>query len=150
MTIINNRIGEKNLEFIVDIDPDLPYEVLGDSIRIKQIIINLVNNAVKFTKQGMVKLKISHEYIDYEKILLKICVIDTGIGIKKEDMDKLFEQFEQLDMDKNKGIEGSGLGLAIVSGFVKLMNGKIRVESEYGKGSEFVVSLPLASVTHKS
>ena len=150
MTIINNRIGEKNLEFIVDIDPDLPYEVLGDSIRIKQIIINLVNNAVKFTKQGMVKLKISHEYIDYEKILLKICVIDTGIGIKKEDMDKLFQAFQQVDSKRNRNIEGTGLGLAITKQLLTLMGGDISVESQYGEGSCFTCSLPQTIVTKKA
>ena len=150
VNIINNRICEKNLEFVLDIDPNLPYEVLGDSIRIKQIIINLVNNAVKFTKQGMVKLEISYENIDDEKILLKICVIDTGIGIKEEDMGKLFQAFQQVDSKRNRNIEGTGLGLSITKQLLTLMGGEISVESQYGEGSCFSCSLPQTIITKKA
>ena len=159
VTIINNRIGNKNLEFVMDIVPDLPYELLGDSIRIKQIIINLVNNAVKFTKQGMVKLEISYENIndknindkniDDEKIMLKVCVMDTGIGIKKEDMGKLFQSFQQVDSKRNRNIEGTGLGLSITKQLLTLMDGEIQVDSTYGEGSCFTCFLPQTVVTKK-
>lgn len=149
VNIINTRIGDKNLEFVVDVVPDLPYELLGDSIRIKQIIINLVNNAVKFTKQGMVELKIDYEYIDHEKIKLNIYVTDTGIGIKKEDMGKLFQAFQQVDSKRNRNIEGTGLGLAITKQLLTLMGGDIHVESEYGKGTCFSCCIPQTIVIKK-
>lgn len=149
VNIINTRIGDKNLEFVVDVVPDLPYELLGDSIRIKQIIINLVNNAVKFTKQGMVKLKIAYEYINDEKIQLKIHVKDTGIGIKKQDIGKLFQAFQQVDSKRNRNIEGTGLGLAITKQLLALMGGEINVKSEYGHGTCFSCCLPQTIVTKK-
>lgn len=149
VNIINTRIGDKNLEFVVDIAPDIPYELLGDSIRIKQIIINLVNNAVKFTKQGMVKLKIGYECISNEEIRLKISVRDTGIGIKKQDLGKLFQAFQQVDSKRNRNIEGTGLGLAITKQLLTLMGGEISVQSEYGQGTCFLCCLPQKIVTQK-
>ena len=140
--IIITRIGNKNLEFIIDAAPDIPYELLGDSIRIKQIIINLANNAVKFTNQGMVKLTISYERMCEDEIQLKISVKDTGIGIKKQDVDKLFRAFQQVDSKRNRNIEGTGLGLSISKHLLTLMNGDITVESEYGKGSTFSFEIP--------
>lgn len=149
VNIIITRIGNKNLEFIIDVAPDIPYELLGDSIRIKQIIINLANNAVKFTKQGMVKLTIGYERTSEEEILLKIAVEDTGIGIKKQDLDKLFRSFQQVDSKRNRNIEGTGLGLSIAKQLLLLMGGNITVESEYGQGSIFTCTLPQKIVTEK-
>lgn len=139
--IVNTRIGEKNIEFLVDINPDIPYHLIGDSTRIKQIIVNLTNNAVKFTPRGAVTLKMDYEPIE-GGINLKCSVIDTGIGIKKNDMSKLFQSFEQVDSKRNRNVEGTGLGLALSKKLLKLMNGTISVESEYGKGSNFTISVP--------
>lgn len=148
--IIITRIGNKNLEFIIDAAPDIPYELLGDSIRIKQIIINLANNAVKFTNQGMVKLTISYERMCEDEIQLKISVKDTGIGIKKQDVDKLFRAFQQVDSKRNRNIEGTGLGLSISKQLLTLMDGDIMVESEYGQGSTFSCVLPQKIITERT
>ena len=135
--IIQNRIGEKNIELIYDIDKNLPHRLYGDDVRIRQIIINLLNNAVKFTEKGYIKLMICTEAKSEEDIRLRISVSDTGQGIKKEDIQKLFHAFEQVDTKVNKGKEGTGLGLSISSELIQMMDGKLEVKSEYGKGSEF-------------
>lgn len=135
--IISNRVGDKNLEFLIDLDPSIPCELHGDDIRIKQIIVNLANNAVKFTKAGQVVLKISHRVVDKENIMLMGSIKDTGIGIKPEDLNKLFHSFEQVDSKRNRKEEGTGLGLAIVKKLVDTMDGKLTVESVYEKGSTF-------------
>jgi signal transduction histidine kinase/CheY-like chemotaxis protein/HPt (histidine-containing phosphotransfer) domain-containing protein len=140
--IIRTRIGNKNLELIVDFDPNIPYQIMGDSTRIKQIIMNIANNAVKFTREGRVELKVGFERTTEHEILLKVSVSDTGIGIKEEDLGKLFQSFSQVDSKRNRNIEGTGLGLAISKQLVTLMNGKISVESEYGKGSTFAFEVP--------
>jgi signal transduction histidine kinase/CheY-like chemotaxis protein/HPt (histidine-containing phosphotransfer) domain-containing protein len=140
--IIRTRIGNKNLELIVDFDPEIPYQIMGDSTRVKQIIMNIANNAVKFTKEGCVRLLVRYERTSEHEIMLKVAVADTGIGIKKEDMGKLFQSFSQVDSKRNRNIEGTGLGLAISKQLVTLMNGKIGVESEYGKGSTFAFEVP--------
>ena len=140
--IINTRIGEKDVELILDIAPDIPRKLIGDSERIKQVIINLSNNAVKFTKQGQVVLEVGYVRTDADSLNLKIAVKDTGIGIKKQDLPKLFQSFQQLDSKRNRNIEGTGLGLAISQRFVNLMGGEISVESEYEKGSIFTFWVP--------
>jgi signal transduction histidine kinase/CheY-like chemotaxis protein/HPt (histidine-containing phosphotransfer) domain-containing protein len=140
--IIRTRIGNKNLELIVDFDPDIPYQIMGDSTRVKQIIMNITNNAVKFTKEGCVRLMVRYERTSEHEIMLKVAVADTGIGIKKEDLGKLFQSFSQVDSKRNRNIEGTGLGLAISKQLVTLMNGRIGVESEYGKGSTFAFEVP--------
>lgn len=140
--IIMTRIDTKNLDLIVDLDPNMPKQLMGDNIRIKQVIINLANNAVKFTREGMVKLTVGFTKKAEREILLQVSVQDTGIGIKKEDMNKLFQSFQQLDSKRNRNIEGSGLGLAISKQLVSLMNGDLRVESEYEVGSTFSFELP--------
>ena len=140
--MIMTRVMDKDVELILDIAPDLPRKLYGDSNRIKQIMINIANNAVKFTKKGQVVLKVGFECIGEEEILLLISVSDTGIGIKKEDMERLFESFQQVDSKRNRNIEGTGLGLTICKKLLELMNGKIWVESEYGKGSTFSVCIP--------
>lgn len=140
--IIMTRIGNKNLELIIDVNPDLPHGLYGDSLRIKQVMINLTNNAVKFTKEGYVWLKVNFKKISDEWIELRVDVKDTGSGIKKADMDKLFKSFQQVDSKRNRGIEGTGLGLAISKQLVGLMKGKIAVESVYGRGSTFSFAIP--------
>ena len=140
--VIMTRIGDKKLEFLVDVAPDIPRQLMGDSIRIRQIIINLVNNAVKFTKGGYVYLSINYEKKSDREVLLKVLVEDTGIGIKKEDLGKLFRSFQQLDSKRNRNVEGTGLGLAISKQLITLMNGRIWVESEYEKGSRFSFEIP--------
>lgn len=152
VNVVTTRIGEKDVELIIDMVPDIPCELLGDSVRLNQIILNLANNAVKFTRQGEVILKISYERSNEkpkEEIVLKIVVEDTGIGIKKEDLGKLFQSFEQVDSKRNRNIEGTGLGLSITKQLLQLMGGTIAVESEYEKGSRFICTLPQKIVADK-
>ncbi len=140
--IISTRIGEKDIEFLLDINPNLPCELYGDNIRIKQVITNISNNAIKFTEKGQVLLKLDYEMMSDDKINLKVSVTDTGIGIRKEDIEKLFESFQQLDSKRNRNIEGTGLGLPISRKLLTLMGGDMDIESEYGVGSTFSFHLP--------
>lgn len=142
MNIIGTRVGNKGVEFLMDVNPQLPQELLGDSIRIKQIMVNISNNAVKFTQQGMVHLAVDFAWINQDTIELQVTVTDTGRGIKEEDMGKLFQSFQQLDSKRNRNIEGTGLGLAICKQLLTLMHGEIKVQSTYGEGSTFSFSLP--------
>ncbi|MFP3153462.1 ATP-binding protein [Lachnospiraceae bacterium ZAX-1] len=138
VTMIHVRIGDKPLDFIVEDDSNMPKELIGDATRIKQIAINLLTNAVKFTRQGRITFTVSAvptALAEYYK--LKFSIQDTGIGIKKEEIPLLFGNFSQLDTRKNRGIEGTGLGLAISKNLVELMDGKIQVDSVYGEGSCF-------------
>jgi len=148
INIIQIRIGGKPILFTVDIDPNLPARMLGDESRIRQILFNLLTNAVKFTNQGMIELKVSAGTRTEEKESLPvvITVTDTGIGIKEEDMDKLFKSFVRLDMTVNKSIEGSGLGLSITSSVCQAMGGSVTASSVYGKGSVFTAVVPQGSV----
>ena len=132
---------QKGLEFRIEVDPSIPVELFGDEIRIKQILVNLLNNAVKYTKEGSVTLRIEKEDSGMDSVLLLFSVIDTGIGIKQDAMPYLFNAFERLDEEKNVGIEGTGLGLSIVKQLVDLMEGKITVNSVYTQGTTFMVSL---------
>ncbi len=141
-SIVNSRIGEKDIEFTMDISPDLPKMLYGDNVRIHQIILNLLTNAVKFTQSGEVHFKMGFERIDEKTALMKAVIRDTGIGIKKEDMHKLFNSFQQVDSKRNRNIEGTGLGLAISQQLLRLMGGKITVESEYNKGTTFYFEVP--------
>lgn len=140
--IIMTRIGSKELELTVDVAPNLPNELYGDNIRIKQIMINLANNAIKFTKMGNVHLQVDFRQTGDDMLDLYIAVSDTGSGIKESDMERLFQSFQQLDSKRNRNIEGTGLGLAICKQLVSLMNGSIHVESEYGEGSTFSFVIP--------
>lgn len=140
--IIMTRLKGKDVEFILDIAPDIPSKLLGDNIRIKQVLLNLANNAAKFTSRGKVAITMDYERIAEDEIELQISVEDTGIGIKTENLDMLFKSFQQVDSKRNRNIEGTGLGLAISKQLLKLMNGSISVESEYEKGSKFSFSLP--------
>ncbi len=140
--IVMTRIGEKDVELILDVDPNIPNKLIGDSNRIKQVILNIANNAVKFTSRGKVVLKIDYKKTDKDVIELYVSVQDTGIGIKPEDLKKLFVSFQQVDSKRNRNVEGTGLGLAISKQLVSLMGGEITVKSEYGKGSSFSFSIP--------
>ncbi|MCR4875818.1 MAG: response regulator [Clostridiales bacterium] len=136
----------RNLEFSVEVEESLPDTLYGDEVRVRQVITNLLSNAVKYTNEGSVFLSVRMAEGSVPKpeqtISMVIAVRDTGIGIRKEDIDRLFNKFERVDLRHNSTVEGTGLGLAITQALVKMMNGKIRVESEYGKGSVFTVTLP--------
>lgn len=134
------RIGDKGLEFRINIDPAIPRVLYGDNIRLKQIILNILTNAVKYTKEGFIAFNVSTVIKDNVCRLI-ISVEDSGIGIKEESLPKLFSKFERLNVEKQLTIEGTGLGLAITKKLVELMNGKIVVQSVYGKGSKFTVSI---------
>jgi signal transduction histidine kinase/CheY-like chemotaxis protein len=142
ITIIGLRLHEKSLEFKIDIDSSLPYLLFGDEIRIRQILVNLLSNAVKYTKEGYIEFKVSGEITGKETVNLKFEISDSGIGIKEEDIKKIFGDFTRLDTDKNRNIEGTGLGLAITYNLCRLMGGNISVTSVYGKGSAFTAVLP--------
>ncbi|SFP79649.1 Signal transduction histidine kinase [Butyrivibrio proteoclasticus] len=140
------RAVEKNLELLVNVEEEIPHVLYGDEVRIKQCVINIVTNAIKYTEAGSVTIDISYENVEAEspedafeenKILLGVKVTDTGIGIKEEDIDKLSGAFERIDEKRNRTIEGSGLGINIVNSLLSMMDSKLVVKSEYGKGSEF-------------
>ena len=134
------RIGSKPIEFVCNIDESLPRVLYGDSVRVKQIILNLLTNAAKYTDDGKITFNVNSIKKD-NVIRLIISVEDTGRGIKEENINKLFNKFERLDEERNTTIEGTGLGLAITKKLVDLMHGNIVVQSKYGKGSKFTVSL---------
>ena len=135
------RVGEKPIAFKCNFAEDLPTELIGDKIRIKQIVNNLLSNSLKYTNEGEVNFNV--KCINQGDVCtLIISVQDTGMGIKKENIDKLFTKFERLDVERNTTAEGTGLGLAITKKLVELMHGKINVQSTYGKGSIFVAQIP--------
>ena len=133
------RATDKGLDFNVSIDPDVPSVLYGDEVRIKQVIVNLLNNAVKYTQEGSVELHVESTLADDDSVVLSISVSDTGMGIKKEALPYLFDAFKRVDEEKNRHIEGTGLGLSIVRQIVELMNGEVSVNSVYGEGSTFTV-----------
>ena len=135
--------AEHGLIMKVNLNDRIPYLIHADEGKIRQILINLLNNAIKFTRKGYVSLNVDYERVDRENIILKIEVSDTGIGLKQEDIPKIFENFQQVDTKKNRQVEGTGLGLAIVKSLVELMKGEIGVESTYGEGTTFTVNLPV-------
>lgn len=139
--IINSRIGNKDIEFTMDIPPDLPKSLYGDNVRLHQVLLNVLTNAVKFTKQGEIHLQMNIERMPDNILKIRIAISDTGVGIKQNDLKKLFTSFQQVDSKRNRNIEGTGLGLAISKQLLQLMNGEISVESEYGKGSTFTIEL---------
>ncbi len=141
INMIDIKAKQKQLDFRVDIDSSIPSMLYGDEVRNRQIIVNLLNNAVKYTKQGYVKLSVS-AIREAEGLTLRMQVSDSGIGIKEEDLNKLFEGFQRLDLEQNRNIEGTGLGLAITHKLVEQMNGRMDVSSIYGQGSVFTVYLP--------
>ena len=145
INVVNSRIGDKPIDFLVDIDPGIPKTLYGDDVHIRQIIMNLLSNAEKFTNTGYIKFTLDYER-DNITVRLKGSVEDTGIGIREEDQKKLFTAFQQLDGKKNRRTEGSGLGLAIFAQLVTLMKGTYRLESEYGKGSTFFFEIELGAI----
>jgi signal transduction histidine kinase/CheY-like chemotaxis protein len=141
---MSNFIAEsKELTFKYAFDADVPHVVYGDDVRIRQIIVNIINNAIKYTREGYVEFRVKRA-VKQDRPYIAFIVKDTGIGIKKENFPKLFNAFQQFDTGINHGIMGTGLGLSITKNLVSLMNGEILLESEYGAGSVFTVLLPLA------
>ncbi len=140
ISLIKGRLGDKPLEFRASIDESIPLVLYGDSTRLKQIIINLLTNAVKYTKEGYISFVINSVIKD-DVCRLIIMVEDTGIGIEKHKIDKLFNKFERMGIEGRTTIEGTGLGLAITKKLIELMNGKIVVQSVYGEGSKFTVAI---------
>ena len=135
------RAHQKNLEFKVDIDPEIPSMLYGDEIRIKQVVTNMLTNAVKYTSSGSVTLSAKGERVAADQILLRISVQDTGMGIRKESLDDLFSSFKRVDESDNRNIEGTGLGLNISKQLIEMMGGKISVDSVYHQGSTFTVEV---------
>ncbi len=142
------KADEKGLNFKVSIDPKMPTVLYGDEVRVKQIIINLLNNAIKYTNEGSVELHVEREDKDIKTVKLSISVTDTGMGIKKETIPYLFDAFKRVDVEKNRRIEGTGLGLSIVKQLVELMGGTITVNSVYGEGTTFTAQLPQGISDH--
>lgn len=134
-----NKASDKGLEYRLDISPNIPTTIHGDEIRISQIMLNLINNAIKYTETGYIKLSVS---FNAESSSMEISVEDSGMGIKEEDMARLFDSFTRLQETANRKIEGTGLGLNIAKQLLMLMNGNITVDSIFGKGSTFNVSIP--------
>ena len=143
------RAKEKGLEFNVNVAPDIPAELMGDEVRIKQILMNILNNAIKYTKEGSISLAVECEKQEDNEYNIIYTVSDTGMGIKKEDIPYLFTAFKRVDEDNTKHIEGTGLGLSIVKQFLELMDGKVTVNSVYTKGSTFIIEIPQKAITDK-
>ncbi|MBQ6537308.1 MAG: response regulator, partial [Eubacterium sp.] len=141
VSMIRIKSTEKELTFDVVVDEMLPTRLYGDQGKIKQIVLNLLTNAVKYTSEGGFLLSVSMQERVDDECTIKFSVKDTGIGVKKEDIEKLFTAYERLDEEKNSGIQGTGLGLDISRRFAELMGGTLACESEYGKGSEFILTL---------
>ena len=139
VNMVQKKAEDKGLSFNLDVDRNIPTVLNGDEVRIKQIIINVLSNAVKYTKQGSVTFSLNSRRIEDkpDSIMLRVSVQDTGIGIKPEDMDRLFVAFERIDEKSNRNIEGTGLGMTIVQRFLAMMGSSLEVKSEYGRGSVF-------------
>ncbi len=141
--IIKIRLKDKTIEFKTDIDKNIPSRARVDEVRIKQILVNLLGNAVKFTQTGYIKLGMKLKKSDDTNDHLSMYIEDTGTGIRPENLEKIFSSFTQVDTKRNRAVEGTGLGLAISKELAELMGGSISVESEYGKGTTFRVDIPL-------
>jgi signal transduction histidine kinase/HPt (histidine-containing phosphotransfer) domain-containing protein len=140
VTLVVTRLGEKPIMFHLDIDDDLPAKLYGDDLRIKQVFTNLLTNAVKYTKEGSITLSVCCTN-EGDKVWMDVAVSDTGMGIREEDLQKLFSDYNQVDTKANRNIEGTGLGLSITKRLVEMMGGEISAESEYGKGSTFYLRI---------
>ena len=138
--MISQRAKDKNLQLEVEVDPMTPSKLYGDDVRIRQVLTNILTNAVKYTQEGTVWLRVQSRRLD-SKVILKFEVEDTGIGIKEEDLPKLSAEFERIEEDRNRNIEGSGLGMSITIQLLILLGSKLQVESSYGKGSKFYFEL---------
>ena len=143
VNMVQKKAEDKGLSFNLDIDREIPTVLHGDEIRIKQVITNILSNAVKYTKEGSITFHAGFEKLPdgSDSIMLKISVADTGIGIKPEDMDKLFKAFERIEEKRNRNIEGTGLGMTIAQSFLAMMGSHLQVESKYGEGSVFSFNL---------
>ena len=139
--MLEKRASEKNLRIALDVDPGMPSGLIGDSDKIEQILVNLITNAVKYTNEGYIRISVTGEYTD-EGYDLELSVSDTGIGIRAEDIEHIFDSFARADLRKNRHIEGTGLGLAITKRLCEGMGGTIKVSSHYGDGSVFTVKIP--------
>lgn len=143
--MISIRAKDKGLDFVLDVDKTLPARVIGDDVRIRQIMINLLTNAVKYTPKGTVTLKM-HGTVQDSQLALTVEVRDTGIGIKEEDMPKLMEKFQRIEESRNRNIEGTGLGMNICIQLLEMMESQLQIESVYGKGSTFAFTIQQAIV----
>ena len=140
--MVRFKAEQKGLGFQIEVDGSIPDALNGDEVRIRQVIVNILNNAVKYTPEGSVTFRVGWKKLPNGSALMEFSSIDTGIGIREEDMGKLFSQFERLDLQKNRNVEGTGLGLSITLRLVRMMGGELKVTSEYGKGSTFTIVLP--------
>ena len=136
------RIGSKEIEFEVYVDENIPAFLIGDELRVKQVLNNILSNAFKYTKEGRVKMSVNFEEINDDEISLIVSVSDTGQGMTPEQIEKLYDEYSRFNLAENRSIEGTGLGMTITKRLLNLMNGTISVESEYGKGSTFTVRIP--------
>ena len=144
--MLSPKAAVKDLDFTISMTDDIPTTLLGDRKRVMQILLNIINNAVKYTNQGSINVNVSHAIKEDGKALITVAVKDTGIGISKENQAKLFNAFQRVDLNKNKNIEGTGLGLALAKQLAEMMDGDISIDSQEGKGSTFTVSI-LQAVT---
>jgi len=149
ISIVKMRMHSPELRFAVYMEHDIPNDLIGDEVRIRQVLINVLTNAVKYTQRGYVSFDITAERDGDETLILTMKIKDTGIGIKKDDLELLFGEYNQFDLEANKNIEGTGLGLAITNNLVNLMGGSIEVSSKYGFGSEFTIILPQKLPSHE-
>ena len=140
------RAEKKGLALVFDVPEDTPDRLLGDEVRVRQVILNILTNAVKYTIKGSVTMKVSYQRVKEDTVELTFAVKDTGIGIKEENIGRLFDKFDRVNEEEVHTIEGSGLGLSIVDRLVKLMHGSVEVESVFGEGSTFIVRLPQKAV----
>lgn len=141
VSMIRPRAEKKGLTFVVKANENIPHTLHGDNIRLKQVVLNILTNAVKYTESGSVVLTFDYEKVGERSIMLRVSVKDTGIGIKADDLEKLFSPFERVDLVRNRSIEGTGLGMSIVKKLLAMMDTKLDVKSVYGKGSEFSFSV---------
>ncbi len=137
VNIISDRAAKKGLSLVLDVDHNLPSALFGDDVRLKQIIINLLTNAVKYTEEGTVTLTVKADPLDDDSVMLHVAVSDTGIGIKEEDRDKLYDSFRRIEENRTRNIEGTGLGIPITHNLLKMMGSALNVSSVYGSGSVF-------------
>ena len=142
ISIIKMRMSNPDVRFAAYMQADIPNNLYGDEVRVRQILLNILTNALKYTKSGHFSLNVTGKKKNEDIYILTIKIRDTGLGIKSEDIEMLFDQFSQFDVEKNRNVEGTGLGLSITKSLVKLMDGNIEVNSVYGKGSEFVITIP--------
>lgn len=141
INILSLRIKDKPIEPLLTILPTFPKTLYGDNLRVRQVLINIANNAAKFTHEGKIVINVGYQKLSEEDIDVKVDIIDTGIGIKEKDLKKIFKSFQQVDSKRNRNVEGTGLGLAISKQLVEMMGGNIEVKSEYGEGSIFTIHI---------